>query len=66
MAQRRGCPGCRQCHALYLRQAPSEAEATCAALAKSGLVWATATEDMDALAFGSPRLLRHLRVTGSG
>ncbi|KYO23498.1 putative flap endonuclease 1-like protein [Alligator mississippiensis] len=47
-------------------QAPSEAEATCAALAKSGLVWATATEDMDALAFGSPRLLRHLRVTGSG
>nr|XP_042702419.1 flap endonuclease 1-like isoform X2 [Chrysemys picta bellii] len=41
-------------------QAPAEAEATCAALVKSGKVWCTATEDMDALPFGSLRLIRHL------
>ena len=40
--------------------APSEAEAQCAELVKKGVVWATATEDMDALTFGSPRLLRHM------
>ncbi|XP_031628863.1 flap endonuclease 1 [Contarinia nasturtii] len=40
--------------------APSEAEATCAALVKSGKVYATATEDMDALTFGTNILLRHL------
>ena len=41
-------------------EAPSEAEAQCAELVKKGVVWATATEDMDALTFGSPRLLRHM------
>lgn len=40
--------------------APCEAEAQCAALVKAGLVYATATEDMDALTFGSNVLLRHL------
>ncbi|TMW48116.1 hypothetical protein DOY81_006809 [Sarcophaga bullata] len=40
--------------------APCEAEAQCAALVKSGKVYATATEDMDALTFGSSVLLRHL------
>uniref|UniRef100_A0A8C6XV43 XPG-I domain-containing protein n=1 Tax=Naja naja TaxID=35670 RepID=A0A8C6XV43_NAJNA len=43
-------------------QAPAEAEATCAALVKSGHAWCAATEDMDALPFGALRLLRHLRV----
>nr|XP_016854077.1 PREDICTED: probable flap endonuclease 1 homolog isoform X1 [Anolis carolinensis] len=43
-------------------QAPAEAEATCAALVKAGLASATATEDMDALPFGSLRLLRHLNT----
>ncbi|XP_042322254.1 probable flap endonuclease 1 homolog isoform X2 [Sceloporus undulatus] len=43
-------------------QAPAEAEATCAALVKSGLASCTATEDMDALPFGSGRLLRHLNA----
>ncbi len=38
-------------------QAPGEAEAQCAALAKAGKVYATATEDMDALTFGTPKLL---------
>lgn len=41
-------------------EAPCEAEAQCAALVKSGKVYATATEDMDALTFGSSILLRHL------
>lgn len=40
--------------------APCEAEAQCAAMVKSGKVYATATEDMDALTFGSKILLRHL------
>lgn len=40
--------------------APCEAEAQCAALVKSGKIYATATEDMDALTFGSSILLRHL------
>jgi len=41
-------------------EAPSEAEATCAALAKSGKVYAAGSEDMDTITFGSPILLRHL------
>lgn len=41
-------------------EAPCEAEAQCAALVKSGKVYATGTEDMDALTFGSSVLLRHL------
>jgi len=41
-------------------EASCEAEATCAELTKQGKVWATATEDMDALTFGTPRLLRGL------
>lgn len=34
-------------------EAPCEAEAQCAELTKMGIAWATATEDMDALTFGS-------------
>ena len=33
----------------HTKKAPSEAEAQCAELCKKGKVWATATEDMDAL-----------------
>lgn len=40
--------------------APSEAEAQCAALCKSGKVYAVASEDMDSLTFGTPKFLRHL------
>lgn len=40
--------------------APSEAEAQCAAMAKAGVVYGAATEDMDCLTFGCPRLIRHL------
>ncbi|KAG6415579.1 hypothetical protein SASPL_122992 [Salvia splendens] len=41
-------------------EAPCEAEAQCAALCKEGKVYAVASEDMDSLAFGAPRFLRHL------
>ncbi|KAI9207101.1 PIN domain-like protein [Polychytrium aggregatum] len=41
-------------------EAPSEAEAQCAALAKAGKVYAAGSEDMDTLTFGSPVLLRRL------
>ncbi|KAA8491873.1 Flap endonuclease 1 [Porphyridium purpureum] len=41
-------------------EAPCEAEAQCVELTKSGKVYATASEDMDALTFGTPRLIRQL------
>lgn len=41
-------------------QAPCEAEAECAALCRSKIADATATEDMDALAHATPILIRHL------
>ena len=40
--------------------APCEAEAQAASMAKSGKVYATATEDMDALTFQTPVLLRKM------
>ncbi|KAI3959206.1 hypothetical protein MKW92_041592, partial [Papaver armeniacum] len=43
-----------------LVQASSEAEPECAALCKSGKVYAVSSEDMDTLTFGAPRFLRHL------
>lgn len=45
---------------MFPTQAPCEAEAQCAALVKAGKVFATATEDMDALTLGSNILLRRL------
>uniref|UniRef100_A0A8C5AQY6 Flap endonuclease 1 n=1 Tax=Gadus morhua TaxID=8049 RepID=A0A8C5AQY6_GADMO len=44
-------------------EAPCEAEASCAALVKGGKVFATATEDMDGLTFGTNVLLRHLTAS---
>jgi flap endonuclease-1 len=41
-------------------EAPGEAEAQCASMCKDGLVYAVATEDMDALTFGAPVLVRHM------
>merc|ERR1719171_1028129 len=41
-------------------EAPSEAEATCAALCKAGKVHASATEDADCLTFGTSLLIRNL------
>jgi len=45
--------------------APCEAEATCAVLAKAGKVYGTGTEDADALTFGTPYLVRHLNAAES-
>lgn len=42
--------------------APSEAEAQCAELARSGKVFAAASEDMDTLCYEPKFLLRHLTV----
>lgn len=44
-------------------EAPGEAEAQCASLCKSKKVYATATEDADALCFGTPILMRYLTFT---
>ena len=48
---------------LPVLDAPCEAEATCAWLAKAGKVFATGTEDADALTFGTPILVRHLSMS---
>eukprot|EP01040_Poterioochromonas_malhamensis_P001312 gene1312-1389_t len=45
--------------------APCEAEAQCSELAKKKKVYATATEDMDALTFRSPKLIRKLTFNQS-
>ncbi|GMH33481.1 hypothetical protein BSKO_01315 [Bryopsis sp. KO-2023] len=45
--------------------APSEAEAQCAVMCKEGLVYGVATEDMDALTFGTPTLIRNLMAPQS-
>eukprot|EP00940_MAST-03C_sp_MAST-3C-sp2_P002191 g2191.t1 len=43
--------------------APCEAEAQCAELVKCAKAWATATEDMDVLTFGSTVQLRRLTIS---
>ncbi len=45
-------------------QAPSEGEAQCAYLSKSKQVYATASQDMDTLLFGTERLVRNLSISG--
>ena len=45
--------------------APSEAEASCAALVNAGKCYATATEDMDCLTFGSGVMLKNFFDTES-
>jgi flap endonuclease-1 len=45
--------------------APSEAEAHCAFLCRKRAVYGVATEDMDALTFGAPVLLRNFTVAKS-
>ncbi|GHP07756.1 elongation of fatty acids protein 2 [Pycnococcus provasolii] len=46
-------------------QAPGEAEATCVSLCKMGKAFAVATEDMDSLTFGAPKLVRNLMTPAS-
>ncbi|HSB46725.1 MAG TPA: flap endonuclease-1 [Candidatus Bilamarchaeum sp.] len=45
-------------------QAPSDGEAEAAQMVARGLAYATASQDYDALMFGSPRLLRNISITG--
>jgi flap endonuclease-1 len=45
-------------------QAPSEAEAQAAYMARRGDVWAAASKDYDSLLFGASRLVRFLTITG--
>lgn len=45
-------------------QAPSEAEAQAAHIARRGDVWAAASKDYDSLLFGAPRLVRFLTISG--
>jgi flap endonuclease-1 len=46
--------------------APCEAEAQAASLAQEGLVYGVGTEDMDALTFRTPVLIRKMTFAGSG
>src|SRR4030095_13905215 len=48
----------RQRLGLPIPQAPSEAEAPAAHMARRGDVWAAASKDYDALLFGAPRVIR--------
>jgi len=45
-------------------QAPSEAEAQAAYMARRGDVWGSSSRDYDSLLFGAPRLVRYLTITG--
>ncbi len=45
-------------------QAPSEAEAQAAHMARRGDVWAAASKDYDALLFGAPLVVRFLTISG--
>jgi flap endonuclease-1 len=45
-------------------QAPSEAEAQAAHMARRGDAWAAASKDYDALLFGAPCLVRFLTISG--
>ncbi len=48
---------------LPIVQAPSEAEAQCAYMAKKNVVWAAASQDYDSLLFGAPRLVINLTLS---
>jgi len=45
-------------------QAPEEGEAQCSFMTKKGDVFATGSQDHDALLFGSPRLVKNLSIAG--
>jgi flap endonuclease-1 len=45
-------------------QAPSEGEAQASVMAQKGVVYAAASQDYDAMLFGSPCLIRNLSITG--
>lgn len=54
------CKRLIRCMGVPVVEAPCEAEAQCAELVKNGEMYATASEDMDSLTFGTTRLVRQL------
>ena len=54
------CRSLLDCMGVPFIDAPEEADSQCAWLAKTGLVDAVLTEDMDILTFGSPLVIRNL------
>ncbi|KAK3441386.1 hypothetical protein EUGRSUZ_B01346 [Eucalyptus grandis] len=54
-----GCKKLLRLMGVPVVEAPSGAEAQCAALCKAGKVYAFASEDVDSLTFGAPIFLRH-------
>jgi len=52
------------CMGIPVIQAPGEGEAQAAALALEGTAYATASQDYDALLFGTPVLVRNITITG--
>lgn len=53
-----------ECMGVPWLQALSEGEMQCSYMCRSGDVWATASQDFDALMVGSPRLVRNLSISG--
>ncbi len=45
-------------------QAPSEGEACASVMVREGIAYAVASQDYDALLFGTPRLIRNLSISG--
>lgn len=58
---------CKKCWPVPLPTSchPAESHPDLLFTPQAGLVYAVATEDMDALTFGAPRLLRHLMASQS-
>jgi len=57
------CKELLQALGLPVVQAPSEAEAQCAYMARKRKVWAAASQDYDTLLFGAPRLVLNLTLS---
>ncbi|MBU0591698.1 flap endonuclease-1 [Candidatus Micrarchaeota archaeon] len=45
-------------------QAPSDGESQASTMVQKGIAYATASQDYDALMFGSPKLVRNISITG--
>jgi len=54
-----------RCLGIPYVEAPGEAEAQAAHMARMGRVWAANSRDYDSLLFGAPRLARYVTISGS-
>lgn len=57
------CKKLVQAMGMPIVEAPCEAEATCVAMLKKGLVYSIASEDTDCLTHGSPNFIKNFTVT---